>query len=132
MFITIDMTSQIPIYKQLKQSIIDGIATKKLEPEEELPSVRQLAADLSVNMHTVAKAYAQLKEDGFISVHRNKGALVNSPSQYAANEKYLVALKQQLQEQTAEAHCRGLSKDEWINICEGAYEKFIMKKETKK
>lgn len=132
MFITIDMTSDIPIYKQLKQSIIKGIATNELKSAEALPSVRQLAADLSVNMHTIAKAYAQLKEDGFISVHRNKGALVNSPPQYAANEKYLVALKQQLQEQTIEAHCRGLSKDDWVNICEGAYEKFTMKKETKK
>ena len=84
MFLEIEMTSEVPIYEQLKLRIIEGIAQGTLVPGEELPSVRQLAADLSVNMHTVAKAYGQLKDKGFLSVHRTRGAVVNQPSQYVS------------------------------------------------
>lgn len=121
MFIQIDMTSEIPIYVQLKQSIIMGIATGQLKQGEELPSVRQFAADLSINMHTISKAYAQLKDQGFISVHRNKGALINAPEQYAADEKYLGVMAGALSELAAEALCRGISEEQWHKICMDAY-----------
>lgn len=122
MFIKIDMTCDTPIYEQLKQSIIRGIATKALIPGEELPSVRQLAADLSVNMHTVAKAYTALKEDGFISVHRKKGAVINTPKMHTADPEYLSKLKELLEEHAAHAICRGVSAGEWLNVCNDAYE----------
>lgn len=121
MFIKIEMTSDVPLYEQLKQRIIEGIAQQKLVPGEELPSVRQLAADLSVNMHTVAKAYGQLKEAGFLSVHRNRGAVVNSPEDYAADENYLGLLKKQLSAYAAEAICRGIEANEWQRVCTETY-----------
>ena len=64
MIIELDMTKDTPIYEQLKQQIVAGIARGKLQPGEPMPSVRQLAADLSINLHTVAKAYGQLKDEG--------------------------------------------------------------------
>ncbi len=131
MFITIDLKSETPIYKQLEQSIIKGIAKKELKCGEDLPSVRQLAADLGVNMHTVAKAYALLKKGGFISVQRNKGALVNAPQDYAADEKYLSELKRQIKEHVTQAYCRGLSQQDWLGICADSYKDFV-KKENKK
>ncbi len=132
MFITIDMTSNIPIYEQLKQNIIKGIATNELKVGEELPSVRQLAADLSINMHTIAKAYAQLKDGGFISVHRSKGAVVNTPEVYAADKHYSRRLAAKLKELSSEAMCRGVTADEWLEVCKDAYETLNNKKEIKK
>lgn len=122
MFIKIDMTCATPIYEQLKQSIIRGIATKALQPGEELPSVRQLASDLSVNMHTVAKAYASLKEDGLISVHRKKGAVINTPEMHTADPEYLSKLTKLLEEYAAHAICKGVTAGEWLNVCNNAYE----------
>ena len=132
MFIKIDMTSDTPIYEQLKQNIIQGIATNELRHTQELPSVRQLAADLSVNMHTVAKAYTQLKDSGFISVHRNKGAVINAPDMYAATDKYFEALQEKLFEKVAEAICRGTLKEQWLKLCSDAYDMLHEKKEIKK
>lgn len=122
MIIRIDMTNDIPIYEQLKRSITRGIATKELIPEEQLPSVRQLASDLSVNMHTVAKAYTALKEDGLISVHRKKGAIVNAPKLYTEDPEYLSGLIDELKVHAAHAICKGVSAGEWIRACNDAYE----------
>lgn len=122
MIIEIEMTKDTPIYEQLKQKIVEGIATGELKPGEELPSVRQLAADLSVNMHTVAKSYSQLKEEGFLSVHKKKGVVVNIPKMYAASEAYLALLREELKISALMAKCRGVEKDKWLELCEKAYE----------
>ena len=116
------MTSEVPIYEQLKQRVIEGIAKKELEEGEELPSVRQLAVDLGVNMHTVAKAYTQLKDLGFVSVHRSRGVVINPESAYAANEVYITALADNLRTYALEAICRGIKAGEWLSICNDAFE----------
>jgi GntR family transcriptional regulator len=116
------MTSDLPLYEQLKQRVIEGIAKGDLSAGEVLPSVRALAADLGVNMHTVAKAYAQLKDMGFVSVHRSRGAVVNPLSVFAANPEYLDALTDQLRSYAIEAMCRGVKAGEWLGVCNDAYE----------
>jgi len=128
LFIEIDMKSDVPIYEQLKQSVILGIAQKQLAPGEELPSVRQLAADLSVNMHTVAKAYTHLKDKGFLSIHRNRGAVVNDYRDFAADKEYLAALTHALRAFAAEALCRGVKAGEWLGVCNDAYEELSKKR----
>ena len=72
----IDMTSEVPIYKQIRDQIVYGAATGALSPGERLPTVRQLAADIGVNPMTVNKAYALLKSEGVIAVDRRHGAQV--------------------------------------------------------
>ncbi len=79
MLIQIDMHSEVPIYRQLKTAIIRGILMGELKPGERLPSVRQLGCDLGVNLHTVNKVYNLLKDEGYILVHRNQGAVVAVP-----------------------------------------------------
>lgn len=64
MFLQIEPHSDVPIYTQLTQQIIEGIASGQLKSGESLPSVRALAADLGVNMHTVNKSYHELGEEG--------------------------------------------------------------------
>lgn len=125
MFTEIDMTSKIPIYQQLMHSIIRSIAKQELIPGAQLPSVRTLADELGVNMHTVAKAYSLLKDKGFLSVHRNKGAVVNAQSKFAADAVYLADLKSQLISYSTEAACRGVKAGEWISVCNEVYEELF-------
>ncbi|ECV7489956.1 GntR family transcriptional regulator, partial [Salmonella enterica subsp. enterica serovar Muenchen] len=56
MIIQLDLQSDVPIYTQLVHQIIEGIASGRLQPGEPLPSVRSLASDIGVNLHTVNKA----------------------------------------------------------------------------
>lgn len=77
MILRIDFDSEIPIYVQVKNQVIEGIAKGEIEKDEELPSVRALAEDIGINMHTVNKAYNILKEEGYIKIDRRKGAVVS-------------------------------------------------------
>lgn len=76
MLVTIDFNSDEALYVQLRNQIIVGIATAKIREGETLPSVRQLADNIGINMHTVNKAYTVLKQEGYIKLDRRKGAVI--------------------------------------------------------
>ncbi|MHC5248370.1 GntR family transcriptional regulator [Enterococcus sp. LJL90] len=76
MLFEISTTSDIPIYKQVRDQIIIGIAKGQLKPDEQLPSVRQLADEIGVNNMTISKAYNQLKDEGFLITDRRLGTKV--------------------------------------------------------
>ena len=76
MVIKIDFESEEAIYVQLKNQIILGIATDRIREGDSLPSVRQLADNIGINMHTVNKAYSVLRQEGFIKLDRRKGAVI--------------------------------------------------------
>ena len=75
--IKIDFQSDEALYIQLRNQIILGIATSTLREGDVLPSVRQLAEDIGINMHTVNKAYAVLRQEGFVTIDRRRGAIVS-------------------------------------------------------
>lgn len=76
MYIEINFQSDEAIYTQLMNQIIYGIATGQFREGDSLPSVRQLAESLGINMHTVNKSYTLLKQEGFVKVDRRKGAVI--------------------------------------------------------
>ena len=76
MVITVDKLSDAPLYLQLRDSIIAGIAAGELRPGDALPSVRSLAEDLGINLHTVNKAYATLRDEGYVIMLGRRGAYV--------------------------------------------------------
>lgn len=76
MRIEIDFNSEEAIYIQLRNQIILGIATSTIQEGDSLPSVRQLAEMIGVNMHTVNKAYNVLKQEGIISLDKRRGAVI--------------------------------------------------------
>ena len=121
MLLSLDLESDTPLYTQLRNEIIRGIVDKKLKEGDSLPSVRQLAGDLSVNMHTINKAYNILKQEGFLTVHRRQGVVVNSPEKYKANEEYKMNLIESIKPYSIEAKCRGLGKEEIIKFIENIY-----------
>ena len=77
MYIEIDFNSDEALYLQLRNQIIIGIATSQYQEGDTLPSVRQLADTIGINMHTVNKAYSVLKQEGFVKVDRRKGAVIS-------------------------------------------------------
>lgn len=123
MIIALDMTKDVPIYEQLKQQIVAGIARGELLPGEPLPSVRQLASDLTINLHTVAKAYNQLKDEGFLTVHRSRGVIVNPAQKFQASDAYIATLSEALETQALTARSRGVSRAQWLELCEKAFDK---------
>ena len=76
MYIEIDFNSDEALYVQLCNQIILGIATSRFREGEQLPSVRQLADTIGINMHTVNKAYSILQQEGFVKIDRRRGAII--------------------------------------------------------
>ena len=85
MVITVDKLSDDPLYLQLRDAVIAGIASGELRPGDALPSVRSLAEDLGINLHTVNKAYATLRDEGYVIMLGRRGAYVSdAPADPAA------------------------------------------------
>lgn len=126
-YISLDFESNKPIYTQLVEQIIAGIAKEKVMPGERLPSVRAMAADIGINLHTVNKAYQQLKQEGFILIHRQKGVVINPDGTPPADDVYYEGLTEQLDPLIAESICRGINKDEFLTLCEEVFKTYQMK-----
>ena len=119
--IHIDFNSDEAIYMQLRNQIILGIATSKIREGETLPSVRQLADIIGINMHTVNKAYAVLKQDGFVSIDRRKGAVIciDADKILALRE-----LKDELRVDLAKGWCKNISKEEIHALIDEIFEEY--------
>ncbi len=89
MFITIDEADARPIYVQVAEEIKALIARGELAEGAQLPPVRQLAADLGVNLNTVATAYRGLQEEGLLSIRHGAGAVVASRTARDKSEEEL-------------------------------------------
>lgn len=76
--ISIDTRDATPIYAQLERALRAAIATGRLRPGEQLPTVRQLAVDLRVNANTVARVYAELERNGVIETRRGVGSFISA------------------------------------------------------
>ncbi|MAG92421.1 MAG: GntR family transcriptional regulator [Planctomycetaceae bacterium] len=76
----INAGSQLPIYRQLANQIREGVARGQLEPEERLPSVRELSRELVVNPNTIARAYTELERAGVLNTRQGLGVFVARPS----------------------------------------------------
>ena len=111
MLVKLDLESEIPIYQQLKDQIVMGIAMNDLEPGESLPSVRELASDLGVNLHTIRKSYNQLKTEGFVHVNRRKGAVV-AKLPIALDDEQRLLVDNGLETYIATLVCSGRSHEE--------------------
>ena len=111
MILKIDFDSQIPIYIQIKNQVIEVIAKGTIENGEELPSVRGLAEDIGVNMHTVNKAYTLLKDDGYLKIDRRKGAFI-SVDLKSSMDKFKEEFNYNLEYYMAECFNRGIEVNE--------------------
>lgn len=123
MVIEIDFNSDEAIYVQLCNQIIMGIATSQFREGEQLPSVRQLADMIGINMHTVNKAYSILQREGFVKIDRRRGAII------AIDLNKLEALEEahdMLSVVLARAMCKGVTKDEIHEMVDRIYGEYGM------
>lgn len=124
MMIELDLQSDKPIYIQLRHKIIEGIAQGYLVAGDSLPSVRRMAKDLGVNMHTVNKAYQILKQEGFIYIHRQKGVVIQPDGFPAATGAFYHKLREELTPLIAEALARGMSQADFMRMNEDIFTSF--------
>lgn len=121
MFIEIDFNSDEALYLQLRNQIIIGIATSQFHEGDALPSVRQLADTIGINMHTVNKAYSVLKQEGFVKVDRRKGAIIAVDIDKI---NALAELKAEMQVLLAKSRCKSISRQEVHELIDEIYENY--------
>ena len=121
MFIEIDFNSDEAIYMQLRNQIIMGIATSRFQEGDMLPSVRQLADTIGINMHTVNKAYTVLKQEGYVKVDRRKGAMIAVDSDKI---QAIEDVREDLLVTLAKASCKNISREEVHALIDEIYEEY--------
>ncbi len=118
MILTFDFSSPVPIYLQIRNQIVIGIAEKKLMPGEKLPTIRALAEESGINMMTVSKAYQLLKQEGYIITDRRSGAVVADSGKASVRPESLDALRLYI----SELRLSGMSREEILALCARLYE----------
>ena len=121
MILEVDFNSEEALYIQLRNQIIVGIATNRLKEGESLPSVRQLAESIGINMHTVNKAYTVLKQEGFVKVDRRRGAVIAIDADRISD---LEQMRESLRVILARASCRKISREEVHALIDEIYEEY--------
>ena len=121
MIIKIDFNSDEAIYIQLRNQIVMGIATSQLTVGDSLPSVRQLADHIGINMHTVNKAYSILKQEGFIQLDRRRGAVIAIDVDKA---RALLKLEGQLRILLAKGCCKNITREEVHTLVDEIFDEY--------
>lgn len=121
MVIEIDFNSDEAIYVQLMNQIIMGIATSRLQEGDALPSVRQLADTIGINMHTVNKAYSLLRQEGFVTIDRRRGAIIALD---VDKIKALEEMKQNLMVALAMGCCKNITRAEVHNLIDEIFDEY--------
>lgn len=130
MILKLDFASDVPIYQQIRNQIVLGVADGLIKPGEQLPTIRALADEAGVNTMTVNKAYALLKQEGVIIADRRSGARVRgqaatgegterarkepSSTEHTQNELRLVI---------AEAKLSGMDRETFLKLCEHEFDR---------
>lgn len=122
MLIEIDFNSDEALYIQLRNQIIMGIAKDILKDGESLPSVRQLANELGVNMHTVNKAYALLRQDGYVKLDRRNGAVISVSMEN--HVEHVQNMHSDMEMIVAQAICKDISLAEMQALVQEMYESY--------
>lgn len=121
MLIGVDFNSDEAIYVQLQNQIIMGIATEMIKEGDTLPSVRRLADNIGINMHTVNKAYSILKQEGFIQLDRRRGAVIAIDVDKA---RALLKLEEQLRILLAKGCCKNITREEVHTLVDEIFDEY--------
>ena len=121
MLIEVDFNSDEAIYVQVQTQIIMGIATEMIKEGDTLPSVRRLADNIGINMHTVNKAYSILKQEGFIQLDRRRGAVIAIDVDKA---RALLKLEEQLRILLAKGCCKNITREEVHTLVDEIFDEY--------
>ena len=126
MILDLDFNSDIPIYTQIRVQIIKSIARGDLKINESLPSVRTMAEEIGVNLHTVNKSYNLLKDEGYINIDRRKGAIVKELPLDKATDN-IRKIESMLDLLVAESYLLGMSKEEFLDYSSKLFDEYGVK-----
>jgi GntR family transcriptional regulator len=115
MLVTLDPRDARPLYLQIMDEVRRGLVTGSLRPEDPLPSVRELAAELVVNPRTVSQAYRELEREGVVYVRRGQGTFV-SPGAHAHDAERRALARGVAKRALLEARRNGVGVDELVAI----------------
>ena len=119
MLMHLDFESDIPIYQQIRNQIVLGIAEGNLAAGEKLPTIRALSEECGINMMTVSKAYQLLKQEGYIHTDRRSGATVRQQQKKnGPKQETIDGLRLRL----SELRLAGLDKEAALALCRQLYE----------
>lgn len=121
MILNIDFNSEEAIYLQLRNQIILGIAMSEIQEGEQLPSVRQLAERIGINMHTVNKAYTVLRQEGFVKVDRRRGAIISLDIDKI---RAVQELRAELSVILAKAICKNITREEVHTLVDNMFDEY--------
>ena len=121
MYIEIDFNSDEAIYVQLQNQIIMAIAMDLIREGDPLPSVRQLADTVGINMHTVNKAYNILKREGFIQLDRRRGAVIAIDIDKAEAR---LEMKEQRRVMLAKGCCKRISRQDVHSLVDEIFDEY--------
>ena len=125
MLLTVEPDGDDPIYQQLRDQIVVAVATGVLTPGDALPTTRQLAADLGINMHTVNKAYDRLRAEGLVRLGRRTGAVIaRGPGDGAAGAEEAADWERRARTLLAEAFAKGMAPPEVLERCRAVLDEF--------
>lgn len=125
MLVIVDFESDMPIYMQIYEQVVLAISKGTLIPGEGLPSVRRLSEDIGVNIHTVNKVYAILRDEGYLKMSRRSGATVAMAT--LDKSKITDLLMDRLRLLSAQAAVHGIGKTEFLQMTESSYTDAISK-----
>ncbi|MGW2085276.1 GntR family transcriptional regulator [Streptomyces sp. NPDC001880] len=124
MYLVLDLDSEVPIYQQIRDRVVEAIAEGALAPGAGLPSTRQLAVDLAINFHTVNKAYDLLRREGFIRINRKSGAAVRPDVKQPSDELRAGDWEARMRTLLAELDVRGIAKAEVMSHVAAVLDRF--------
>ncbi|MFE9450091.1 GntR family transcriptional regulator [Streptomyces sp. NPDC006739] len=125
MILSLDMDSEVPIYQQIRDRVVEAIASGQLVEGSPLASTRQLAVDLGINFHTVNKAYDLLRREGLLRVNRKSGALVQRDARSGPPEPGFTAeWETRLRTLLAEAVVHGTGDPAVLDSCRSVLDSF--------
>jgi GntR family transcriptional regulator len=110
--LTIDLDSALPLEEQICRQLRQLIARKDLRPGQDLPSVRQLAADLGIHWNTVARAYRRLREEGLLRIGIGRGVTVSERTIQRGGADAMAGVREQMRQLVADARLRGVTPSE--------------------
>lgn len=122
MNLIISNNSDVPIYQQIKNEIINSIEDEQLKENEMLPSIRNLAKDLRISVLTVKKAYDELEQEAYIKTVQGKGTFVTPRSKELIREKQISLIECHIEQIVNIAKISDISKKEIIDLFNYMYE----------
>ncbi|MCK4267500.1 MAG: GntR family transcriptional regulator [Actinomycetia bacterium] len=114
MFIVISMTSPDPMHKQVKDQIVNAIAGGNLKPHEQLPSIRQMAAELKISPITIKRSYADMESEGYIYARQGLGSFVCEVNRDKLRVEKLAEIRKEVERIIKEGEKYGISTGEII------------------